>query len=212
MAVVIGTSAGFLTIAPTDDPAGWQTTFDNQAFALKATTPINVTKVTEIGWYCDNATEDENFSVAIYSHDSINDVPKDIIGSSTGIAKGTTAGWKSITGLNITISASTTYWIAVQLDNTAKTTNTNYSSVSGGAVSQDSNAGAGLKDPWTSSTTSGFIVSNYAIISAETGTNMKINIGDSFKAVSAMKINIGDVWKDVTSIKQNIGDSWNTVF
>jgi len=47
---------------------------------------------------------------------------------------------------------------------------------------------------------------------AATGTNMKINIGDSFKDVDALKINIGDSWKAVTSVKQNIGDSWKTVF
>lgn len=40
----------------------------------------------------------------------------------------------------------------------------------------------------------------------------KINIGDSWKDVSAMKINIGDSWKDVVAIKQNIGDSWHDVF
>lgn len=41
---------------------------------------------------------------------------------------------------------------------------------------------------------------------------MQINIGDSWKSVTAMKINIGDAWKDVVSIKQNIGDMWKTVF
>ena len=45
-----------------------------------------------------------------------------------------------------------------------------------------------------------------------TGTNCKINIGDTFKDVSEFKINIGDDWKAVSSIKQNIGDSWKTVF
>ena len=44
------------------------------------------------------------------------------------------------------------------------------------------------------------------------GTNMKINIGDTFKEVPAMKINIGDTWKDVTAVKQNIGDTWKDVF
>ncbi len=43
-------------------------------------------------------------------------------------------------------------------------------------------------------------------------TNMKINIGDSFKDVDALKINIGDSWKDVVAVKQNIGDSWKSVF
>lgn len=34
--------------------------------------------------------------------------------------------------------------------------------------------------------------------------NMKINIGDVWKDVTAVKINIGDVWKDVTAIDLNV--------
>ena len=45
-----------------------------------------------------------------------------------------------------------------------------------------------------------------------TGTNMKINIGDTFKDVSEMKINIGDSWKSVTQVKINVGDVWKDVF
>jgi len=47
---------------------------------------------------------------------------------------------------------------------------------------------------------------------AAAGTNMKINIGDTWKDVDSMKINIGDTWKDVSEVKQNIGDTWKTVF
>ena len=52
----------------------------------------------------------------------------------------------------------------------------------------------------------------YYTASGGSGTNMKLNIGDSFKDVDALKINIGDAWKAVTSVKQNIGDTWKTVF
>lgn len=45
-----------------------------------------------------------------------------------------------------------------------------------------------------------------------TGTNMKINIGDSWKDITAIKINIGDTWKNVTKIQINIGDVWKTIF
>lgn len=45
------------------------------------------------------------------------------------------------------------------------------------------------------------------------GGNVRlINIGDTFKTVTAEKINIGDTWKDVVSIKINIGDTWKTIF
>jgi len=44
------------------------------------------------------------------------------------------------------------------------------------------------------------------------GTNMKINIGDTFKDVDSLKINIGGTWKDVTKVQQNIGGVWKDVF
>lgn len=47
---------------------------------------------------------------------------------------------------------------------------------------------------------------------ASSGTNMFVNIGDSWKAVTAVKINIGDSWKSVVSAKINIGDTWKTIF
>lgn len=41
---------------------------------------------------------------------------------------------------------------------------------------------------------------------------LKINIGDSWKDMSAMKINIADTWKPVTAGYINIGDSWKRFF
>jgi len=67
------------------------------------------------------------------------------------------------------------------------------------ALSQDEitqlyNSGNGLQYPFT------------------TGTNIKLNIGDSWKDVSEMKINIGDSWKSVVKAQVNIGDVWKTIF
>jgi hypothetical protein len=45
-----------------------------------------------------------------------------------------------------------------------------------------------------------------------TGTNISINIGDSWKTADGMSINIGDSWKTATSVSINIGDTWKTVF
>jgi len=44
------------------------------------------------------------------------------------------------------------------------------------------------------------------------GTNIKINIGDSFRDVAEIKINIGDSWRAVAGIWINIGDVWRKVF
>jgi hypothetical protein len=46
----------------------------------------------------------------------------------------------------------------------------------------------------------------YEVVGGETPSNMKINIGDSWKTVKPY-INIGDSWKSVTA-KVNIGDAW----
>lgn len=43
-------------------------------------------------------------------------------------------------------------------------------------------------------------------------TNIKINIGDSWKDVDEVKINIGGSWKTVTKVQINIGDVWKDVF
>lgn len=73
-------------------------------------------------------------------------------------------------------------------------------------------------DNWPSSTDLTFPERKYSIYATytadeePTGTNTQINIGDSWKEISAMKINIGDSWKDVSSAQINIGDSWKSIF
>lgn len=49
-------------------------------------------------------------------------------------------------------------------------------------------------------------------LGAAAGTNTQINIGDTWKEISAVKINIGDVWKDVAGAQINIGDAWKEIF
>jgi len=44
------------------------------------------------------------------------------------------------------------------------------------------------------------------------GTNMQLNISDSWENIDAIQINIGDTWKDVEGAQENIGDSWKILF
>ena len=44
------------------------------------------------------------------------------------------------------------------------------------------------------------------------GTNMQLNVGDTWKTVTAVKINVGDTWKPVTKVQINVGDIWKSVF
>ena len=210
MALTLGTNAGFVTVAPTADPSDGLSNFDTEAKALKDTSPATAIKITEIGWYAWNATQEANYEVGIYNVGDNNH--EAVVGSlSQTNAKGTNKGWKVVTGLDITISPSTIYWLAVQLDDTA--TASRISKTDGGADKVDRKTSqTTLVDPWGVSTSSNSdLVGIYALWEAA-GTNMQINIGDAWKTVDGMQINIGDVWKNVDGAQINIGDSWKTIF
>ena len=133
-ALVEGTNCGFVTVAPTTDPGGVNLgNADDASRSGKFVAPANGT-ITEIGWYCENATEEANFEVGLYSDDGggATSLPENLAaGSDTTNAKGTDAGWKVTTGLSIPIVSGTTYWIATQLDATATDTIHNGQSGSG---------------------------------------------------------------------------------
>ncbi len=150
-AVVVGVNSGFVTVSPSGDPAGSSLTVDLFAFANKDTTGVGITTITEIGWYTDTATEEANYEVAIYTHDAGNDRPENrLAGASFTNAKGTDAGWKKVTGLSISVSASTIYWIAVSLQNTATATKVDYSAIGGERLARLT-ATENLPDPWAGS-------------------------------------------------------------
>ena len=127
MAVVKGTNAGFVSEAPVADPGGTSpgSKVDNLHSAMKDTSPIGSGKITEIGFWCDNATEEANFEVGLYSHNVGEDKPATRLYVDNTNAKGTGAGWKTVV-VDWEIDPETIYWIAVQVDNTATTTNTDW--------------------------------------------------------------------------------------
>lgn len=209
MALVDGTNCGFVTIAPTTDPEGSGTdTVDFMQFASRFTTPATATTVTEIGWYCQNATEAGDFEVGIYTESANN--PVDLVGSIGGpSAKGTDLGWKVITGLNISISAETIYWIGIACDNTTTATKCDYRAITGLRQCFKWNS-ENLTDPWGENTQNFASYANaiYAVWEAGADPTTSINIGDSWKSIAGMQINIGDSWKAIASGAINIGDAW----
>ena len=170
MALVIGTNCGFVSSAPVDDPEGTSTLQDNYAIAINDTAPEGAVKVTEIGWWCDNATQEANFEVAIYTDDAGHTYPKDLVGSKSDTnAKGTGAGWKRVTGLNISITAGNVYWIAVQLDDTSTSTQAVYDTL-GGSTARSAISGAStLNDPWGSTNTGATYRAFYAVYETAAG-------------------------------------------
>jgi len=167
MAVVLGTSAGFVTIRPSADPAGSTITQDNNAYGGKFVSPAGVNSISEIGWYCDNATEEANYQVGIYSHDAVNNRPLDLLATSGDIAKGTTAGWK-YAPVSYSLIAETTYWLVVQLDDTVSSTSNNYTTDAG--QKYDFRTGrTTLPIPWGTSTgTAGALLGIYALYTTVT--------------------------------------------
>lgn len=124
MAVELGVNAGFVTTVSTSDPEGASIiTIDNRAAVIKDTTPLNVTKITEVGWWASNATEEANYEVGLYDTDGWNGEGEagTLLYSSTVNAKGTSAGWKTA-AVDWDIEASSDYWIGLQVDNTATAT------------------------------------------------------------------------------------------
>ena len=115
MAIVLGTNCGFVTVSPTDDPEAAGNAISNTSKAVKGTVPAGMTKITEVGWWCANASQEINFEVGLYSHDAGNDKPDNRLYVDATNAKGTVGGWKKVT-VDWDVTPETIYWIAVQVD------------------------------------------------------------------------------------------------
>lgn len=180
MALVKGTNCGFVTVAPVADPAASSNALDTYAEAFKDVAPAGAVRVTKIGWWCDTATQAADFDVGIYGHDGVNDRPDALIGSALNNAKGLTAGWKVVTGLNIAVTPGVTYWLGVQLDDTATITNTNRASLVGEKMDFKT-AQTNLPDPWgASSGTIECLQAFYAVYETAAGGDegkMTLNTG-----------------------------------
>ena len=166
MAIVEGTNAGFVTTAPTADPTGTAlTSSDALARACKFTAPSGATTITEMGWWCNNATEEANFELGIYNDNGggATSAPSTLrTGTSRTNAKGTGSGWKVASGLSIAVTAGTAYWLAFQLDNTATTTETD-GATGGARRSFDASDGTTLLSTWVDSGSGDNILAIYAL-------------------------------------------------
>lgn len=177
MALVKGTNCGFVITAPSVDPAATPNALDNTAGACKDTAPVGMTIINELGVWIDNATEAGTIYMTIYEHDSGNNRPgAQVAGAEVNFAKGTTSGWKKITGLNISLTPGNIYWIAAGLTNTATTTNSDLQSgATGERVAQDDDYT--LPDPWGgTSEYPDYLCSVYAVYETIAGI-MTLNTG-----------------------------------
>jgi len=216
MALILGTNCGFVTEAPVGDPGGTGTTRDGYAGAMKVVTGAGVTKVTEIGWWSDNYSEETNFEVGLYSHDVGNDKPNARLYVDDTNAKGTAAGWKVVT-VDWDVVAETTYWLAYQIDNTSTATKIDYKTTGGlrdsflaaatlpatwGASNENADylnaiyavAGSGI----TYSELSGTIV-GVGAASGNLSSDSISELSGTIAGVGAMSGNLGSVLVDISS-------------
>lgn len=151
MALSIGTNCGFVTVAPTADPAGGQfetRTIDGNALCCRFTAPATAVRITEMGWWTRTATEESNFELGVYDDDGAvvpNEAGTRLHASATN-AKGTGAGWKVRSGLDWAVTGGLDYWFAAQCDDT--TTTTSIDGANAGGAGYDSVFGATLPDPF----------------------------------------------------------------
>jgi len=194
MAVVLGTNSGFVTVAPTADPAGNTLNADNTRSVSRDTSPSTVAKIIEMGWWCDDATEEANFEVGLYAADGT------VVPGEAGTrlfvaavnAKGTTAGWKSVV-VDWPISPSTSYWLGMQLDDTATLTTTD-AATSGGLGRDTVGSSTSLPNPFGGGTLSSDVgaVSIYALWQTASGpANLKTyntNVRSNIKSINGNPI------------------------
>ncbi len=219
MSLVVGTNCGFVTVAPTNDPATGDTAvlcnvsaFD-RSYGFKVTSPAGNWKLTEIGVWLDNAENETNWEAALYSHDAVNDLPEDLLVSNLTNAKGTSGSvWISSALTPYALTPSTTYWICVQFDahggSGAQYTLEDTVSHTGERAVRE-NGDTTLPNPWDDASIEddNTAIAFYGLYQSS-GPAMKINIGDVWKTVDGVQINIGDAWKVVDAAQINIGDSW----
>lgn len=153
MALAIGTNVGFVSSAPVADPAGNNFAADNRCLAVKDTSPAGSNKITEMGVWIDNATQAADIVFALYSDAGANEpeLRQQVTGT---VAKGTGGGlWVTVTGLSWTLTASTAYWLAIGMTDTATQTNTNNATASGSGYAGLTTATSPPADWGTSSVT-----------------------------------------------------------
>lgn len=143
MAVVLGTSSGFVTVAPTGDPAGTDTVIDGASVVTKHTSPAGAVKITQIGWYRGSGTNAANFEIALYA-DSAGVAGSRLFVDNTNSS--TSTGWIN-TAVDWAIDPSTAYWLGLQMDAHTGSSNVD-TEVSGGAGIDRLTSQTALNDPY----------------------------------------------------------------
>jgi hypothetical protein len=131
MTLALGTNSGFVTVAPTTDPADASVTIDGSSIVTKHTSPANATLITEVGWYRVAGTDNANWEIGLYSEAA---GVADVLLFSDVTNSNSTTGWLTAT-VSWPITPSTAYWLGVQMD--AHTGSSSISSKATGGAGRD---------------------------------------------------------------------------
>lgn len=208
MALVLGTNCGFVTVAPVADPDGSSVFITNYAVVSKHTSPANANKITEIGWWSDIDCDEANFEVGLYATDGA------VVPGEAGTllyvdrinVKGATAGWKRVT-VDWSISGSTDYWLAVQVDQ-GNLVSAKIDYTSTGFYGEDYRNVDSLPDPFGGGAIDGATASDaiYAVWEEEEGTTRQVKISGSF-VEKPYKIKIDGTFVD-KPVKVKVGGNF----
>jgi hypothetical protein len=143
VAVVLGTNSGFVTVAPTADPAGTNTVIDGSSVVTKDTSPATAGKIIEIGWYRGSGTNTANFEVALYAESAGVAATRLFVDNTNSSS---VQGWITVP-VNWPVAASTAYWLGLQMDAHSSSSNVD-TAASGGAGSDVLTTQTTLNDPY----------------------------------------------------------------
>jgi hypothetical protein len=143
VALALGTNSGFVTSAPSADPAESGTTIDGSSVVTKHTSPANAVKITSIGWYRASGTNTANWEIALYA-DTAGVAAARLFADQTNSTASN--GWLT-TAVDWDISPSTAYWLGLQMDAHSGSSTVD-GAASGGAGSDVLTSQTALNDPY----------------------------------------------------------------
>jgi len=199
-AIVLGTSSGFVTVAPTANPYGTNEAVDNKAFVTNDTSSSNAGKITEVGWFQDGGGG-ATWEIALYAADG-DTVPGEagtlLYSKLSGTKTSYSAKWEKISGLDWDINGSTDYWISFQVDDVAGGQYTNDASF--GGYGRDAVAATSPPNPFGGGTLadSDGMVAVYALWAAET-------ISPTYSLNSTNSTNAGEPIEHRLKWEDNVG-------
>lgn len=177
MTIIEGINAGFVTVTPVSNPSGLNdeviaTGVWFMAFAAKFVAPAGAINVNEIGWFTGDLSGQHTSEVGIYSHDSGNDEPDVLLGTSGDFLTGTSSGWKSAS-LDVDITEGTTYWLTVRCSTNSLVTRIDATS-DGSYLGQRDFDAASLTNPYEGTTKYNKIFAIYGVYTSEPSSDSTI--------------------------------------